>query len=236
MNAAWTLALTVLWGGLVAADSAAFLQVLVSQPLVAASVTGLLWGHLGVGCEIGAVLQLFALGVLPVGGRTPEDFAVGSVVGTATAALLERTDPVAAAQGGPLLYALLAAFATALLGKSVIGWVRRRNERLARWVEERLEAGDLSALGRAQWAGVAQAIGVGVLWTAVALVAWAALGRVVFARQGVAFGGAYRLASPLLWGFGAGSVARGLSRGRKPAAVFWLALVGFLALRLWTGV
>jgi len=235
VSAPWALALTVLWGGVVAADSAAFLQVLVSQPLVAASVAGLLWGHLDVGLEVGAVLQLFALGVLPVGGRTPEDFAAGSVVGTATAALLERTDPVASAQGGPLLYGLLAAFATALAGKSVIGWVRRRNELLARWVEERLEAGDLAALGRAQWAGVAQAFAVGVLWTALALVVWAGLGQFVFARQAVAFGGAYRLASPLLWGFGAGSVARGLSRGRRPAAVFWLALVAFLALRLWTG-
>ena len=234
MSAALTLVLTVLWGGIVAADTAAFLQLLLSQPLVAATVTGLLWGRVDLGCEVGALLQLFALGVLPVGGRAPEDFAVGSVAGTATAAILERTDPVASAQGGPVLFGLLAAFVTALLGRVVVGWVRHRNERLARWVEGELEQGRLSALARAQWAGVAQTFAVGTAWTAVAVAVWAIAGRAVFARASFAFGSAYRIASPLLWGFGAGSVAHGLSRGRRGGTVFWFALVVFLALRLWT--
>jgi mannose/fructose/N-acetylgalactosamine-specific phosphotransferase system component IIC len=235
VNAPLALALTVLWGGVVAVDTAAFLQVLVSQPLVAGSVVGLVWGRVDVGLEMGALLQLFALNVLPVGGRTPEDFAVGTVVGTATAAVLSQTDPVAAAQGGPLVYGLLIAFATALGGKAVITWVRHRNEGLARWVEERLGAGELAALGRAQRAGIGLAFAVGVAWTAAALAIATLLGRVAFAHDSIAFGSAYRDASPLLWGFGAGSVARGLSRGRKPAAVFWLALVAFVAMRLWTG-
>jgi len=235
MNPALAVVCTALWGGVVAADTAAFLQLLLSQPLVAATVTGLVWGNVGLGCEVGALLQLFALGVLPVGGRAPEDFAVGSVAGTATAAILERTDPVASAQGGPVLFGLLVAFITALLGRMVVGWVRHRNERLARWVESELEVGRLSSLGRAQWAGVALTMAVGVAWTACAVAAWALLGRALFAHQSLAFGSAYRIASPLLWGFGAGSVAHGLSRGRKAGAVFWLALVVFLALKLWTG-
>jgi mannose/fructose/N-acetylgalactosamine-specific phosphotransferase system component IIC len=235
VSAALSLVLSLLWGGVVAADTAAFLQLLLSQPLVAATVTGLLWGNVQLGCEVGALLQLFALGVLPVGGRAPEDFAVGSVAGTVTAAVLERTDPVASAQGGPVLFGLVAAFVTALLGRVVVGWVRHKNERLARWVEGELEEGRLQALGRAQWAGVALTIAVGVAWTAVAVTAWSLLGRAVFARESFAFGSAYRLASPLLWGFGAGSVAHGLSRGRKAGTVFWLALVVFLAMRLWTG-
>jgi mannose/fructose/N-acetylgalactosamine-specific phosphotransferase system component IIC len=184
---------------------------------------------------VGALLQLFALGVLPVGGRAPEDFAVGSVAGTATAAILERTDPVASAQGGPVLFGLLAAFVTALLGRIVVSWVRHQNERLARWVERELEQGRLSALGRAQWAGVALTVAVGVAWTGAAVAAWSLLGRSVFAHQSLAFGSAYRIASPLLWGFGAGSVAHGLSRGRRAGTVFWLALVVFVAVRLWTG-
>jgi PTS system mannose-specific IIC component len=235
MTAPLSLALTLVWGGVVAVDTAAFLQLLLSQPLVAATVTGLVWGNVPLGCEVGAVLQLFALGVLPVGGRTPEDFAVGAVAGTATAAILERTDPVASAQGGPVLFGLLAAFVTALLGRLVVGWVRRRNELLARWVERELEAGRLSALGRAQWAGVVQTLAVGVAWTAVALTAWVVAGRAVFAHESLAFGSAYRIASPLLWGFGAGSVAHGLSRGRKAGTLFWFALVVFLAVRLWKG-
>ena len=63
----------------------------------------------------------------------------------------------------------------------------------------------------------------------------ALVGRALFAHEGLAFGQAYCLASPLLWGFGAGSVAHGLSRGRRAGAAFWLALVVFLAVRLWKG-
>src|SRR5262249_31115447 len=63
MSPTASLVLTLLWGGFVAADTAAFLQLLLSQPLVAATITGLAWGNVPLGCEVGALLQLFALGV-----------------------------------------------------------------------------------------------------------------------------------------------------------------------------
>jgi hypothetical protein len=131
---------TLLWGGIVAADTAAFLQLLLSQPFVAGTVTGALWGRLALGCEMGAILQLFALGTLPLGGRTPEDFPVGAVVGVAVAAILDRTFPIASAQGGPILYGLGVAFLVALAGKPVLAW-QRAAQRTAR------------ALGRARTRG-----------------------------------------------------------------------------------
>jgi mannose/fructose/N-acetylgalactosamine-specific phosphotransferase system component IIC len=224
---------TILWGGIVAADTAAFLQLLLSQPFVAGAVTGALWGRMEVGLELGAILQLFSLGVLPVGGRPPEDFPIGTVVGTAAACALTRLDPVASAQGGPLLYGLLAAFVTALLGRPLLVWLRHRNEGLARWVEDELGRGHLAALGRAQASGVAQTFAVGVLWTALALCLFTFAGRALFAHSGIAFGRAWQAGSPLLWGFGAGLVVKGLTRGRRPQVLFWCALVTFLALRLW---
>ncbi len=233
MSAPPAVLLTLLWGGIVAADSAAFLQLMLSQPFVAGAVTGALWGHTALGCELGAILQLFALGVLPVGGRPPEDFPVGTVVGVATAAILTGVDRVASAQGGPLLFGLFAAFVTALAGRSVLVWLRHRNERIARWAEQELAAGHLSALSRAQWAGVAQTFALGVAWTAFALTVFAFLGEALFTRTGVAFGRAWQVGSPLVWGFGIGSVARGLARGQRARLVFWCALVAFLALRLW---
>lgn len=233
MSAVPAVLLTLLWGGIVAADSAAFLQLLLSQPFVAGAVTGALWGHAALGCELGAILQLFSLGVLPIGGRAPEDFPVGTVVGVATAAILADVDRVASAQGGPLLYGLFAAFVTALVGRSLLVRMRHRNERLAHWVESELSRGNLGALARAQWAGVGQTFAVGVAWTALALTGFAFLGEALFVRSGVAFGRAWQAGSPLLWGFGIGSVARGLTRGRRARVVFWCALAAFLALRLW---
>jgi hypothetical protein len=140
---------------------------------------------------------------------------------------------VASAQGGPLLFGLVAAFVTALAGRSLLVWLRHRNEGLARWTEERLAAGDLGALDRAQWAGAAQTFAVGTAWTAVALSLFTLLGEGLFRGGAFAFGRAWQLGSPILWGFGIGSVARGLTRGNRARIVFWTALVGFVALRLW---
>lgn len=233
MSTAASILLSALWGGIVATDTAALFQVLVSQPFIAGAVTGALWGRMEVGLEIGAILQLFSLGVLPVGGRAPEDFPVGSVVGVAAACLLTRIDPVASAQGGPLLFGLLAAFVTALAGRPMLVWIRHRNEHLARWVEDELARGNLAALGRAQWAGIAQTFAFGVLWTSVALALFTLVGQALFVHASVAFGRAWHVGSPLLWGFGAGLVTRGLTRGRKAQVVFWIALVAFVGLRLW---
>ncbi|MGH7725839.1 MAG: PTS sugar transporter subunit IIC [Candidatus Eiseniibacteriota bacterium] len=232
MNPIPAILATLAWGGWVAADTTAFLQILVSQPIVAGPVVGALWGRFDIGLELGAILQLFACGTLPLGGRTPEDFPIGSVVGVSAASALDHLLPVASAQGGPLLYGLGVAFVVALLGKPLMVWQRRWNDGVARWCEAELAAGRLSALGRAQWAGVGIASATGVLWTGVALALAVWLGTLLFQFQGVALGQAWHLGSPLLWGFGAGLVTRGFVRGRRPGFFFWLSLVGFLAIRL----
>ena len=232
MTALGAVLATLAWGAWVAADATALAQLLISQPLVAGAVTGWLWQRPELGLELGVLLQLFACGVLPLGGRTPEDFPTGTVVGVAVACAVDHAAPLASAQGGPLLYGMVVAFAVALLGKPLLVWQRRRNERLARWCEEELAGGRLGALGGAQAAGVAQAAAVGVAWTAVALLVFGLLSRPLFASQGVALGQAWNLGSPLLWGFGAGLVARNFVRGRRPGVFFWIALTVFLLLRL----
>lgn len=232
MTALGSVFATLLWGAWVAADATAFVQLLISQPLVAGAVTGWLWQRPEIGLELGALLQLFACGVLPLGGRTPEDFPTGTVVGVAVACAIDQAVPLASAQGGPLLYGALVAFAVALLGKPLLVWQRRRNERLAAWCEAELERGHLGALGQAQAAGVAQAAALGLAWTAVALLVFGLLAGPLFRAQGVALGQAWHLGSPLLWGFGAGLVARNFVRGRRPGIFFWLALTVFLLVRL----
>jgi mannose/fructose/N-acetylgalactosamine-specific phosphotransferase system component IIC len=232
VNVVATVLGTLAWGGLVAADTTAFLQLLVSQPIVAGFVTGVLWGRPEIGLEIGSILQLFACASLPLGGRTPEDFPAGTVVGVATAAALDHALPVASAQGSPLAYGLLVAFVVALAGRSLTAWQRRRNEGVARWCEAELAAGRLSALSRAQWVGVGTAFAIGVAWTAVALFAAVRGGEAIMRHQGVAFGQAWHVGSPLFWGFGAGLVTRNFVRGRRPGLFFWIALVAFLVLRL----
>ena len=232
MTVLGTVFATLVWGAWVAADATAFVQLLISQPLIAGAVTGWLWQRPEVGLELGALLQLFACGVLPLGGRTPEDFPTGAVVGVAVACIVDRVAPLAAAQGGSLLYGALVAFAVALLGKPLLVWQRRRNEGLARWCEAELARGRLGALAGAQTAGVAQAAAIGLAWTGLALLVFGLLSGPLFRSQGVALGQAWHLGSPLLWGFGSGLVARNFVRGRRPGVFFWIALTVFLLLRL----
>lgn len=224
--------LTVLWGGLASADAAAFLQLLLGQPLVAGAVTGALWGRPEIGLELGSILQLFACGTLPLGGRTPEDFPAGTVAGVGVACALARALPLASAHGGPLLYGLGVAFAVALVGRPLTVELRRKNESLARWCEDELVRGRLSALSAAQWAGVARTFALGAALVGVSLGLAALAGRALLAGQAVVFGRAWQVGSPWFWGFGAGIVTRGFVRGRRPGVFFWLALVAFLALRL----
>jgi len=75
-----------LWGVLVGLDMASVAQTLVSRPLVAGFVAGLIVGDPASGLMMGVVLEFFALEVLPVGAARYADFGLGAVVAVATAA------------------------------------------------------------------------------------------------------------------------------------------------------
>lgn len=123
-----------LWGGMVGLDAASFPQVMISRPLVAATVTGLVAGRPADGLLLGLILEVFALLVLPVGAaRYPE---AGTAAVAATGAYL------AAAPPGPDAVLLLAATAFGLAWERVGGLSvhvqRRLNERLViGWIESR---------------------------------------------------------------------------------------------------
>ncbi|MFC1640385.1 PTS sugar transporter subunit IIC, partial [Gemmatimonadota bacterium] len=74
------------WGVIVGLDMASVAQTLVSRPLVAGSVAGLIVGDPAGGLMMGVVLEFFALEVLPVGAARYPDFGLGAVVAVATAA------------------------------------------------------------------------------------------------------------------------------------------------------
>ena len=107
---------TVVVGGLAALDATPVAQTLLSQPLVTATVLGLLWGDWTLALEVGVVLQIFAASTLPVGARTPEDYAVGGVVGVALALALSAQQPVALARDGCALIGVLAGFGASMGG------------------------------------------------------------------------------------------------------------------------
>lgn len=83
----WThLLLTGVWGGLMALERRAFLQAMLSRPLVAATVTGLIAGDVLSGLFVGMVFELFHLGGASLGGAHVDHDTLPAVAAAGLAA------------------------------------------------------------------------------------------------------------------------------------------------------
>jgi mannose/fructose/N-acetylgalactosamine-specific phosphotransferase system component IIC len=111
------------WGGLLALERRAFLQAMLSRPLVAATGMGLLLGEQETGLYIGMLLELFHLGSAALGAALPENETLAATGTTAAAACM------ATGEGGGGTAAL---WAVALI---LFAWLGT----LGRLVDRRLE-------------------------------------------------------------------------------------------------
>jgi PTS system mannose-specific IIC component len=126
------------WGTLVGLDLVSVLQGLLSRPLVVGAVTGLLVGDVEAGLRIGAVLELFALDVVPVGASRYPDFGAATMGAVVYAAGSPWKETLGASVGIGLGLAIV--FGT------TISAVRRLNARMVRAYAERLARGDGRAI------------------------------------------------------------------------------------------
>ena len=221
-----------LLGGIAALDATPVAQTLLSQPLVSATLLGALWGDVDLALEVGVVLQILAASTLPVGARTPEDYAVGGVVGAGVALALGSQQTFQVAHHASALLGVLAGMASATLGVPLLKWQRRRNEGLSRWCEDALRRGDEGALAAAQRAGVVLAFAVGVSYTAVC-VGLALRGlQGLAAHESLRLARAWALAQPLWIGLGLAQLLHAFVQRRLTrAALFGVALlIGWLVL------
>jgi mannose/fructose/N-acetylgalactosamine-specific phosphotransferase system component IIC len=221
------LVLTWLLGGVAALDSTPVGQTLLSQPLVTATALGALWGDWQTALEVGIVLQVLAASTLPVGARTPEDYATGGVIGTGLALVLAAQQPFEMTRAASALIGVLAGLLAATLGVPALKWQRRRNEALSRWCEAELLAGNERALAAAQTAGVVLSFGVGVGFTALALGLGARVLQGVVNHHSMPLSHAWTLAQPLWLGLGLAQLLHAFMQRRLTrAAVFAVALLG----------
>jgi mannose/fructose/N-acetylgalactosamine-specific phosphotransferase system component IIC len=115
-----------LWGGMVGLDSTSFPQAMISRPLVAGAVTGLLFGRPVEGVVVGFLVEVFSLITLPIGAaQYPEP---GPAAVAATAALIAATPP--GLEPGYLAIALAFALGWERLGSHTVMLQRRINGRL----------------------------------------------------------------------------------------------------------
>jgi PTS system mannose-specific IIC component len=219
----------VLLGTLVGLDLASVPQAMISRPVVAAFLGGLVVGNALPGLVLGAVLELFALETLPVGAARYPDWGPGAVA----AGALAGSQP-GAMLASALLGLALVAVASAWAGGWCLHLVRRANAGAVAARRAALDAGDAHALRALQRAGlgrdavrsggltaVSLALGAGVStlfatrWSGPQIVAQVALAST---SVGVALVAGWRLAGTgrqALWFVG------GLSAGAL-ATVVWL--------------
>jgi PTS system mannose-specific IIC component len=205
------------WAVLVGLDLVSVPQAMIARPLVAGTVAGCLAGDPAAGALVGAVLELFALDVLPIGAVRYPDYGLGGVAAAATAA----GAPGVLALGLAVTVGLIVAY----VGEGSIRVTRRRTSLDVEAHRDWLNAGDPRAVRRVHLMGIARDAvrsllvgGFGLLlaflvrrWAVVSLEGAVLLGIVVVGvGLAAAAAGALRLAGRMR---GVGWFALGLAAG-----------------------
>lgn len=125
-------------------DRVALVQIMISRPLVAGPLTGLVLGNPLIGLEVGMLLELLWLGRMPVGAAIPPDDTQVTVGATVLAFSMGQMLDLT---GMPMV--ILAVLVAIPLGK--FGQIF---DRLARHVNDRLAASGLQALSNGDTIGL----------------------------------------------------------------------------------
>jgi mannose/fructose/N-acetylgalactosamine-specific phosphotransferase system component IIC len=149
-------------GGLLGLDVVCFPQMMISRPLVGATVAGAFVGDTGPGLLVGATLELIALATLPFGASRYPEWGSAAVVGGAISAALH------AEPAGTVTVGVLVTLATAWVGGWTLVKLRVWNAWLARRKRGALEHGSRGAVVGLQLAGLTSDLVRAMLLTAVA--------------------------------------------------------------------
>jgi mannose/fructose/N-acetylgalactosamine-specific phosphotransferase system component IIC len=122
--------IVALIGGLVAIDTTAAFQTMVSQPLSVGALVGLVFGDLRTGLLVGTSLQLIWIGAMPVGGSRIPDAGPAAAAAAAIAIFLQRRYHVPF--NDACFITILFAFPVAMVGLILTVFLRRINHALAR--------------------------------------------------------------------------------------------------------
>jgi PTS system mannose-specific IIC component len=136
----------LVWGTIVGLDLVSVPQGMLSRPLVAGTIAGLILGDVQAGLRLGVVMELFALDVLPVGSSWYPDYGpptVGMVVAMVGAPWAESLGVVVAVT-----------LALSGLGGWTLGRLRHANGRAIRAEAAALAAAERGTVDRLQYGGL----------------------------------------------------------------------------------
>ncbi len=139
-------------GGIVAVDETSFGQFMISRPVAAGFITGLITGELFFGTLIGALFELLYLDVLPVGGARFPSAGLAAVCAVSLFGLF-GFDRLEDAGGSIPLFFLFSGLAASIGGWLVIK-VRKVNTRMAGIAISGVRDGNFSKLTAVQLGGI----------------------------------------------------------------------------------
>lgn len=116
-----------IWGGIVALDTTAAFQVLISQPLVSCTVIGFFLGNPSLGLSIGILLELPWLLEIPAGSARFSESNLGATIAAAIAIFSANTTnrPDIA-----FFFAMIIGIALSYIGGILVLWQRHQNDRI----------------------------------------------------------------------------------------------------------
>lgn len=135
-----TLLLLSLLGGLLALDATSVGQFMLSRPLIAAGLAGMIAGNPEGGIVVGVLLEAIHLAVLPVGAARYPEAGPAAVAAAGAFARAPETSEVA------LLVSVVFMLAWGWCGGRSVEWMRRVNARSAVPAEGPVEAGTVERL------------------------------------------------------------------------------------------
>ena len=213
-----------LLGAVLGLDVVSFPQAMISRPIVAATLGGALAGDTISGLVAGAVLELIALEMLPVGASRYPEWGTASVVGGAMAGAFYNLP-------GAAVVAVFASIATAWVGSWSMYGLRRLNGVWARRALVELEAGRPGTVASLQLRGLAADLARGFLLTFGALLVWVPLTSWVLSHWSLGRTPSYVVLAAVAAAV-AGSAAWRLSQGVSMARWYFVGgvVVGIAAL------
>ncbi|HUT63391.1 MAG TPA: PTS sugar transporter subunit IIC [Anaerolineae bacterium] len=158
----------ILMGGIVALDTTAGPQILISEPIVTCSTVGLLFGRCETGLIMGMFFQLLFLGYKPLGAIRFTDSNMGAFIGTASlltgATVFDFNSGILKAA---IIVALFYGIFVGFVGLHLTAIVRRMNAFLSDGITSRLEKDKLISITRWHLVGIGASFSRGALMTVI---------------------------------------------------------------------
>lgn len=192
-------------GGIVATDTAAAWQIMISQPVVACPLLGWLLGDVYLGLTIGILLELPWLINIPMGGVHGAEGNLGAVVATSLSIYLKAAG--VNTENIVIIVSILYSLLISRIGMVLVDYVRLANNRLLHRADVAARQGDLSRISLLNLIGVFYSFLMGALLVGVGYWMGVLAVKPVAAFIHQQFDSAFGLAKWGLLGLGVGAVA-----------------------------